>query len=60
MKKFGYLIKAIKKKPNELEKCVSCNTLTTVTFNTLIQQRQFYIEGSGQLCKTCYESIYNK
>ena len=43
-----------------IEKCVSCRKPTVYERETHIQNRIGYIEGSGQLCKSCYETIYNK
>lgn len=37
------------------EKCVICNIDTNVPISKHIDYRDFYIEGAGQLCKTCYE-----
>lgn len=43
---------------NPIEKCVSCKTDTEYRFNDSIYYRHGYIEGAGQLCKECYEQIY--
>ena len=37
----------------QFERCVSCGALTNVPVNTLVQKREFYIEGAGQLCTKC-------
>ena len=42
------------------DKCVSCRKDTIYDEDTHIQNRIGYIEGTGQLCKSCYETIYNK
>ena len=42
------------------EKCVSCRKPTVYDTECHIQNRIGYIEGVGQLCKFCYETIYNK
>lgn len=42
------------------EKCVSCGGETPHYFHEHIDYRYYYVEGAGQLCKNCYESIYNK
>ena len=39
------------------EICVICHKKTTVRAETPIQQRQHYVEGCGQLCKTCGKKI---
>jgi len=44
----------------EKEKCVDCGTETPYTINTHIDLREYYIEGSGQLCKECYKKIYDE
>lgn len=40
------------------EKCVFCEFDTNIPINTPIDERYFYIEGSGQLCEKCYREIY--
>ena len=42
------------------EKCISCRKPTVYEKETHIQNRIGYIQGVGQLCKFCYETIYNK
>ena len=42
----------------ERERCVVCGKDTGYTFSTLIQNRQFYVEGVGQVCKQCFVEIY--
>ena len=42
------------------EKCVLCGKQLEVLTTTPIQERQFYIEGSGQLCKECYHEVFNQ
>jgi len=41
------------------EKCVSCDKETKVDVNTHIDYRYYYVEGSGQLCRDCWEEIYS-
>jgi len=36
------------------DKCVLCKTDTNIPVDTHIHKRQYYVEGSGQLCKKCY------
>ena len=45
--------------PDTIEKCVSCNNSTQYKFSDSIFNREHYIEGSGQLCKECYEIVYS-
>lgn len=44
---------------NEKDHCVVCNKLTEYEKNTNIDQRNYYIEGGGQLCFECYKKINN-
>lgn len=43
----------------EKEKCVMCNTETNEYIHTNIDYRFYYVEGAGQLCKECYENVYD-
>jgi hypothetical protein len=43
----------------EKEKCVSCGKDTSYTPDVNIDMRAHYVEGAGQLCKECYDNIYN-
>lgn len=36
------------------EICVLCGKVTDVKFTTPVDYRYHYIEGAGQLCKSCY------
>ena len=40
------------------DKCVSCGTETLYERTDHIDFRLGYIEGAGQLCLDCYDSIY--
>ena len=42
------------------ELCTNCDEETPYTTDTHIDQRQHYVEGSGQLCGKCWNKIYNK
>lgn len=42
------------------EKCVLCGKSTEVETLTAIKQRKYYVSGSGQLCKECYDKIFSK
>ena len=37
----------------EYERCVSCGEMTDVPVHRVIQKREFYLEGAGQLCIKC-------
>lgn len=39
------------------ESCILCGRETAVSKELTIAQRYGYIEGSGQLCKNCYDSL---
>ncbi len=43
-----------------IEKCVICGAETPYRFSTPISQREFYVEGSGQICMHCHYKIYIK
>ena len=40
--------------------CVSCGKQTEFTADMSVDERQYYIEGSGQLCEKCYNKLYVK
>jgi len=42
----------------ELENCVLCGGRIDVKKEEHIANRQYYIEGSGQLCWKCYHDVY--
>ena len=42
---------------DEKEKCVLCGVEVDVNISTPIDLRNYYVEGCGQLCKECYESV---
>lgn len=44
----------------KLDKCVLCSEDTPYTENTNINYRNYYIEGAGQLCESCYSKVYDK
>lgn len=37
-----------------------CGKETPIELTTPIELRQYYVECAGQLCKECYEKIYNQ
>jgi hypothetical protein len=45
----------------DFERCIipNCKKITTIRKNTNIRLREYYVEGAGQLCKQCYEKIYD-
>ncbi|WP_295093475.1 hypothetical protein [Ruminococcus sp.] len=44
----------------EYEKCILCGKVTYVKVTLSIEERKYYIEGIGQLCKKCYMIIDRK
>lgn len=42
------------------EKCIVCGMDTGYRGTVPIEKRQFYFEGVGQLCKRCYDEIYDE
>ena len=55
------IIEMFEKHPpkEEMDKCVFCNKETEYPKSLNIDYRLHYIEGAGQLCKECYDKIYN-
>ena len=41
---------------NEL--CIRCGKETIYSTDTPITLRHYYVEGSGQLCETCFYELY--
>ena len=39
------------------EHCIMCHKKLDILKSTPIDQRLYYIEGAGQLCKDCWEGI---
>jgi hypothetical protein len=42
----------------KVDKCVMCGTKTEYTKDTHIDNREYYVEGAGQMCKHCHTKIY--
>lgn len=40
------------------EKCVSCGYETDFNTTTDVNYRFHYVEGGGQLCKKCYNRVF--
>lgn len=52
-------IKKLRKtKKVEMDKCVLCSEETIYPKDMHIDYRMYYVEGAGQVCKSCYEKIY--
>ena len=43
-----------------METCVTCGVETDVPIDKPVDVRYHYVEGAGQLCKKCWDSIYKK
>ena len=41
------------------DKCVLCGIRTKYDKDTYIYNRVCYIEGVGQLCRSCYKRLYD-
>jgi hypothetical protein len=41
----------------QFEKCIVCKVETNIPLTKDVSERYGYIEGAGQLCKNCYNSI---
>ena len=39
------------------ERCVLCGCDTGISFYTDVMRRQWYVEGVGQLCKSCFVDV---
>ncbi len=40
------------------DRCIMCSEKTEYTEHTHIDERQYYVEGAGQMCRGCYTKIY--
>lgn len=45
---------------NGKDLCISCEAETEYSHDTSIEYRQHYVEGAGQLCKSCHDTIIDK
>lgn len=55
---FKHEDKKVINKEDMPEKCVICGSDTPYKFKDNINDRLFYIEGSGQLCEKCFNKLY--
>jgi hypothetical protein len=39
------------------DNCFICGEQTPYSYDTSMDYRDHYIEGAGQLCKTCYDNL---
>jgi len=47
------------KKPNKHDKCVLCGEKTEYAEMDHVNARNFYVDGSGQLCQACFDEEYH-
>ncbi|MBS5469070.1 MAG: hypothetical protein KHX69_09670 [Clostridium sp.] len=47
-----------KQEESRYETCIFCRKATDVPKEKDISERNYYIEGAGQLCRECYFEIY--
>ena len=40
------------------DRCVMCSAKTEYDIDTHIDNRKYYIEGAGQMCRGCHTRIY--
>ncbi|HBI60993.1 MAG TPA: hypothetical protein DDY31_07255 [Lachnospiraceae bacterium] len=40
------------------EYCILCGRLTEAAKEQPLSEREYYIEGAGQLCRECYRELY--
>lgn len=53
------LFQNIMKAPIKKDKCVLCECETPYYIDERVENRRCYIEGAGQLCRECWNEIYN-
>jgi hypothetical protein len=47
------------KEKSEYDDCVSCGVKTSQKKTDNVNVRPYYVEGVGQLCKSCNNEVYN-
>ena len=40
------------------ERCILCGRLAEAAKDQPLSEREYYIQGAGQLCKACYQELY--
>ena len=45
-------------KQKNLDSCVICNVETSYGISTHVDERNYYIQGAGQLCEKCHFELY--
>ena len=51
------VMKNNKRNSDEIELCAACGKKTEYKRSVPIDQRLYYVEGAGQLCRTCYLTL---
>lgn len=51
-------IKALQETHRKTEHCVACGKDTAIPVDMHVDLRFHYVEGAGQLCRTCYNKVY--
>ena len=41
----------------EFEECVLCHAMTEVQKSSSVENREYYVDGVGQLCGKCFGSV---
>lgn len=41
------------------ERCICCHYQTDQMKSQNVWERSYYVEGAGQLCRHCYETVYS-
>jgi hypothetical protein len=49
----------LKSLTNMKERCILCAEETPYEMTENINNRYFYVEGAGQLCKDCHDKTYS-
>lgn len=47
------------KDSQDMEYCVLCRKVTDIPRNIPVDERKYYIQGAGQLCRACYHKVYD-
>lgn len=45
---------------DKYERCVLCGAMTDIPCSEHIDLRYGYVEGAGQLCRSCYQELYGR
>ena len=45
---------------SQKDRCIKCDVETPYHMDVNIEYRNFYIEGAGQLCKECYDDLFEE